>query len=486
MLKGRAIIELRNKDTGEVKSRFESDNIVTDVYKFWLYEYMRKFSHGGTDGIDDSDLYNKVIKFFGGVYVFNDNIAEDKTHMDSDVISHLIGYAGSNTSADLATKMQGTFDDISVDLNNNSITFSWDFSGDVCNGYIKCICLGNRSLASAAMFSKDYDSGGTLLEVDSEPEFSNVPIFCSSNNLSYFIHEDENNVINMHELTSNYFGALKVAGAMDDDFINYIKVYQDYELVDNYYPEWQAGTSKRVAYLQYSEWTLTSKYCASALFVVYVKDDAPGSVYEDYHIECACLTYEGELEVFNIDLKDLANDFLAHNEDISFNMYQNEVGCINLDDKEYNFLLKDYDNKIFFGKATSSGATLTQLTSFDPVYSSNMGVGVLYPVINYLGFYISYFGVTHVPWKPVIVPINNEESTLYLNKTDIDVPAIRNGNVDNMVGNNKYIVPEPSSGRNNLNCRFKENYLATINNLRSILYKTDQDTMHITYTISEA
>lgn len=151
MLKGKSKIELFNSVTGEKTGEFENENIVTNaVYRIAnlddTFGLMRHRT--GTLTAHLANMQPLMTTMYGGVLLWDNNIAEDANIITQPADVNTIGYGGAGYSGD--DKYRGNYNINEsgniTDEHGNIIGYRhvWDFNTDKANGTIKCLSLTSQ------------------------------------------------------------------------------------------------------------------------------------------------------------------------------------------------------------------------------------------------------------------------------------------------------------------------------------------------------
>lgn len=153
MLKGKTTIQLFDKETGKMTDEVIKHNLVTNAVKNVLGGVFNKLAFNGnvTSVLQSSGfaaLYslpsskNFAQTFFGGVLIFSKAITEDVNHIipSVDEINSCIG-CGNQSAGILGNTYKGSLNSSESVVTDNTVTFVWDFSTEQCNGDIASICL---------------------------------------------------------------------------------------------------------------------------------------------------------------------------------------------------------------------------------------------------------------------------------------------------------------------------------------------------------
>lgn len=145
MIKGETKIELTHVKTGE-KEVYTEENMTTNFFKDILNFKFRK-----------ADFYSSLFPLYkkglGGIFLFGENIEEDKNNYLPPANANLVGYAGSEAYMGTNT-LKGSFNEAESGELENGYRFVWDFGTSQANGEIKCLSLTHAKGGSAGLGSK--------------------------------------------------------------------------------------------------------------------------------------------------------------------------------------------------------------------------------------------------------------------------------------------------------------------------------------------
>lgn len=149
-LLGKSSVILYDAKTGEETDRVESSNMITNAVSNLLNGGLSKvvstmYSNNGRQGglpylYDIPDIIAKT--FYGGVLVFSDKIEENVEHCipSTAEMKTYLG-CGNQEAAITGSKYKGILNASESVVGSNYVTFVWDFTTEQCNGDIASICL---------------------------------------------------------------------------------------------------------------------------------------------------------------------------------------------------------------------------------------------------------------------------------------------------------------------------------------------------------
>lgn len=144
-IKGTTKIQLFDARTGELTDEIVKENMVTNAVPNILNPALQMFMAEGTD-ICVAGFLRRCSpigkQLFGGILVFSEPLEEDVNNIIPSVQARnsIIGYAGQFSSV-VGNTMKGTYNATeSIEL-DNGFTHVWDFSTDQANGEIAAVAL---------------------------------------------------------------------------------------------------------------------------------------------------------------------------------------------------------------------------------------------------------------------------------------------------------------------------------------------------------
>lgn len=151
-LKGKTVIQLYDAKTGELVETVEKANLVTNAVNnvlngalnalAYTYNNDRGTHHELGYLFDFPSGYNLAKSMLGGILVFSKPIKEDVEHVIPSIseIKSFIGCGNQGTSISGNT-FKGAINRSESEQGDNYIKFVWDFTTEQCNGDIACVCL---------------------------------------------------------------------------------------------------------------------------------------------------------------------------------------------------------------------------------------------------------------------------------------------------------------------------------------------------------
>lgn len=151
MIKGHAVIELKDESTGKIW-RTEHDNMITNGLKYALTPWLGKYSYAGGDrssqvmaeeNTEDRKRNNRSIMnhLLGGIFLFQNQLEEDADNVDFPIENPLIGKASWDAYNGIDS-YRGSYNTTESGLQEDgSYKHVWDFSTNQANGQISAVSL---------------------------------------------------------------------------------------------------------------------------------------------------------------------------------------------------------------------------------------------------------------------------------------------------------------------------------------------------------
>lgn len=512
-LVGKTTIKLFDAKTGKLSDMVESSNMVTNAVSNIFSGALNSlivsdiYKLGSSNNLGNifniPDGYNLAKTFFGGVLVFSNSIEADVNHIipTADEIKSFIG-CGNQGSSITNNRFKGTFNANESVIEDDYVTFVWDFSTEQCNGDIASICLtsdvgGNLGYGFSAL---DANYLGVLNYVrsdmwkfDNSADYSspNYPLmqssFTTGNSHDSFIHENYYYYVYADKVYRyDISKVLNNPGVGILDWYGYERysTYDEVTTLENYsYDIFTTADTDKVYEVdrnQSNESTFTLlKVCYDG-FVTVRPVNIPTK-----NVLTSLFNYHGKSDISQV-IKDYIDNAIIYKDKIYF-----LTGSVNSSDLandpnklrmyvlsfDGSFSYKDIDCSdvivhMLFGDrreggSPSSGMGVKFIKMFDSLYlvSADSTNGYKYFMVSDDGSVSSY---------PVTVC---EDNLAYYGR--------------NLYKNSKWLK-EPwcsfkFAGNGYLNSTELWNtYLATINNQGTVLTKTEAKTMKIIYTLTQS
>lgn len=181
MIKGHAVIELKDVATGEVQ-RVEHDNMITNGLKYCLTPWLGKFSYAtngatpqtmtsGNKETRNRDNRSMMNHLLGGIFLFQNNLEEDANNIAFPMDNPLTGKASWDTYSGIDT-YRGSYNESESGLQEDgSYKQVWDFFTSQANGQISALALTTYKGGICGSGFKDWNSG-TEIAISEEPFFN--------------------------------------------------------------------------------------------------------------------------------------------------------------------------------------------------------------------------------------------------------------------------------------------------------------------------
>lgn len=179
MIKGHAVIELKDVETGEVQ-RVEHDNMVTNGLKYCLTPWLGKFSYA-TGGNTPQAMENESTEtrknnnrsmmnhLLGGIFLFQNNLEENVENTAFPLDNPLTGKASWDAYSGMDT-YRGSYNESESGMQDDgSYKHVWDFSTNQANGQISALALTTYKGGICGNGFKDWNSAETAIK--EEPFF---------------------------------------------------------------------------------------------------------------------------------------------------------------------------------------------------------------------------------------------------------------------------------------------------------------------------
>jgi hypothetical protein len=157
MLKGNSTIELFDSITGKKKDERKDDNMVTNAIKN-MFCYNNQMLVSGVS-LDDvmarvTPLYPQYLR---GILLWDNIINEDKDNILPPPGINCVGHAGSTYPG--ANQFRGTLNENETMLTENGVKMVWDFGTDKANGTIRSVSLTSIAGGDKGWMNPGGDTG---------------------------------------------------------------------------------------------------------------------------------------------------------------------------------------------------------------------------------------------------------------------------------------------------------------------------------------
>lgn len=219
MIKGHAVIELKDERTGKVQT-IEHDNMVTNGLKYFMMPWLGKFNYASqgstpqvlvTDDVTKRKNNNKSMMnhLLGGIFLFEDNLTEDADNVvfPNDNVLTGKGSWDAYTGMDIS---RGSYNDDESGLQaDGSYRHVWDFSTNQANGKISALALTTYTGGICGDGYADWDFT-TQTKIDASPLIGLNNILLDSQISTYFAPfclPDKNEIYYMKDSYNMYYQA---------------------------------------------------------------------------------------------------------------------------------------------------------------------------------------------------------------------------------------------------------------------------------------
>lgn len=476
MIKGHAVIELKDEATGKIW-RTEHDNMITNGLKYALTPWLGKFSYANTgtsgefqvmttENKDQRKSNNKSIMnhLLGGIFLFQNPLAEDVDNVAFPNDNPLTGKASWDAYSGMDTS-RGSYDDAESGMQDDgSYKHVWNFNTQQANGQIGALSLTTYMGGVCGDGFTDWNyntegniSGTNIIDIgnikvkngtDSSPLLFSRPqkneAYTTSTHyqLTYFDSYKEHHLSNTGRLTLK---KIKVP-------LTKISPFYDY-------------------YNQYMEETLNIQIPAK--FMEYAKKEFCTAYTSDRYVHIFCskrIKVNETACILRINKEDLTTETIDITIDTSdsTSYIPTDHFCVDITDKYMYF---------------TNGNTIWK-TNLDTSETEKITIPESRPYIKCMAGYI-YVCTTSSPYKTICINENTLETKYYPGMYPL---RINNCGYEKITPNiylgwkyqNSY-----GGGYEYARVSILSNSLMSINNLPSPVVKTASQSMKITYTIQE-
>lgn len=513
--------------------------------KLGLYYNKINLSSAIFNNITDND-YSVFEQLFGGVLIFSKSIVENKSHIipTVDEMSSFVGNASCDSSIESISPYRGTYnkDESNSLKTSDSISFVFDFDESCCNGEISSICLTSRlggitgynienysnlnEYSSAIKYVSDDNVWGTDFSFPTTTELGSArALIIDGFEYAFTTYLESTNQVLYAGVDKNDKTTTKLY-KIDLDSVS---KFSD----DNIYIYDKRSDATKLA--ENSEYIMD---CVNRDFCITLHGDYLYNVLDNtsYSFKIRKYSITGDTEDINIDVSnlysDISNFMSEHGQTLASNLYTNDIwtkrafidetmiliasAIDSSDSKTYQRLYKvKFDGSFEYIDYNSDDGSIyatTDLLRLNCGLLYNSGdeikhIGVCYfdgdiflssynYFVNDNRFYKQLYRVT--PGKsfskfmfPFMINAYVPSMTSY--NIDYCFRTLRRSNLykepfiecDTIFGGYNYRYQGSVSRGAIGDCLFITPYLATINNLPSVLTKTSNDKMKITYKLTQ-
>lgn len=491
-IKGKTIIELTNVNTGEVK-RFEDSNMITNG----MANFLNPFGTFGNYPINDEDAHNNRPWHWltGGLMLFDKPIEENVNRTYMPAGTKMTGNGAKDVANSTNVTNLGSYNatesGLTVEGNNATIKYVYDFTTSQGNGVIASACLTSRlggymGMGNATSRVRDLQAGLGSYQTscyanEKKPAFAfNSYGYAPYNCLAYAVYDED--AVYIVNPQSVYYASSSYTDQRTQHWSASQKIkvhkmragFKSIGLLDGYYID----REKRVWEIDVPQVILsymgTSKYYANVFSDAFTR-----SIYITFSKDVDNISAGSSFYLMKIDRDmqatayQIANNtgFKLHLGDNSYNSGYRKVAF----DGDYMYAWgyeSGSDYKLFKIKITDSTQVLettATATSWEEVYALAPNL-ICFGYDNISG-YNYYNGKIYDAINDTARYVNG-----YCNEAERIIPfADRAG---------AYIEEDVTGYDVCYYIRKDPRYLATINNLAEPIEKTADTTMKVIYTLT--
>lgn len=191
MIRGRAVIELYDKDTNELIYTQESSNIITNAYKNLLKTNIPlDIGFSNSYKLQLKTLTPLIDKVFGGVLLFSEQKNEDADNFmltKNDYIEdNFLGNSGGLYSGDSTTRGTLNTGESGWNEERKEYTLTWDWPSHAANGKCQCICLTSRHIGNIGLINKDTKNTSYLINYGQDLGAENTKMYNNAEGVHHF------------------------------------------------------------------------------------------------------------------------------------------------------------------------------------------------------------------------------------------------------------------------------------------------------------
>lgn len=487
MIKGHAIIELKNTVTGETQ-RVEHDNMITNGLKYCLTPWLGKYSFANTkttefqNTVDKSNESRKtgnasiMNHLLGGIFLFQNTLEENVENVAFPLDNPLIGKASYDTYTGIDT-YRGSYNESESGLQEDgSYKHVWDFATNQANGQISALALTTNKGGICGCGFKDWNPT-TESEITEAPlielgkiiinteECTEMSAFVDATQNVIYYATDKNNVKYATLYADRYLSSTKKLFLKKKKFpLNQISPFYDYY---NQYIEEEIELTVPDEFATYIGLNnIWSKTTDNYLYIGKEETITPG----------------GSGYIWRIKKTDMSSDI---------------VSVINTTQYKLTF---EYKRICFTDCYCFLMGINSELTGY--IYRINLDNNDITLVKEPEPELYTYFQFEVINGYVYIKITNNSKKLFCINSETLDLKYhpnftwnfqgnTKNNNIERIAPNIfLWMMKNSSTSTGNIKYDYASvnilaNTLMTINNLSSPVTKTAAQTMKITYTIQE-
>lgn len=438
MLKGHLQIELKNEKTGQVEVH-EQDNMVTNA----VAKVLGLCANAGAVSSSSARFYHLLPvaqKALGGIYLFDGKLEESADNIHFPMNVHLTGCAGREKST--GSPLVGELDTTETKELDNGYTNVWNFSTSQANGTIASLALG------------DYDAGKSPFY------YSRMSIYNISTGSDYYPIAWDNQKSLVYYYKAGKIYRQKVFGDMiraNSPSFGSLELVFDFAFPSN---------------KTYSSWTVCNGY-DGYLYAIYCKGQVSvgTEAIEIRKVKISDSSFAEENITFSIDNVMLAGSSIPSNCTV-FDTY-----CTI--SKGFLYALERYRKELY--KIDLSNTVDVKSFTFDkytiecicPMFNGGIFSNFKWSETN------SSSGKLETKYSPGVIYSDGEYRCIEKSSTNARNSSYMAVEADNLM------TGYCNVGSGSVSLCHVENYLGTICNLSSPVTKTSEQTMKITYTLTD-
>ena len=476
MIKGHAVIELKDESTGKIW-RTEHDNMITNGLKYALTPWLGKFSYANTGPNSEFQIMTSENKetrksqnrsimnhLLGGVFLFQNPLTEDVDNVAFPNDNPLTGKASWDAYSGMDTS-RGSYNESESGMQEDgSYKHVWDFNTQQANGQISALSLTTYMGGICGDGFADWNySTENQINGTNTIEFGKIKARNSTDTYPIIFSRPQKNEAyipatnyqlwfssNYQEYHFSHTGKLTLKKIKMP--LTKISPFYDY-------------------YNQYMEETLEIQIPAE--FMEYAQNKSCVAYTSDRYVHIYCLKNMNTNEPVCI-LRIKKEDLTAETINITIDTSDSNTGIPTSDS-----YIDITDKYMYFSKGFAIWRT-----NLDTSETEKIILPEDRPQIKCLAGYI-YAGATTSPYKMTCINENTLEIKHYPNMLSI---GYMNRGFEKITPN-IYLERNYNTGHGNnyeyAKIHILSNSLMTINNLPSPVVKTASQSMKITYTIQE-
>lgn len=433
MLHGHTKIELKNEKTGDIQV-VEKDNMITNA----LSNLFNEINH-----ILGPEYYNSILlplyqKGLAGIVLFENTIEENiNTIISPHATNNVIGYANDTVNSGTNTQ-QGSINLVESQKLSNGYKFVYDFTTSQANGQISTICLTNKDYYSV------LPNNNFLLNVGYSAIIKADTV--SDTIISYY-NWDSHIFTKVKRINDYSIKVVKYKLILGNAYIGVVDSFFSTNIIDE------------------KTYTYTESLFSSS----------------NYYIICGDYIYIFKWD--NTSVYRINKDSLTLDSDWSGNIpFPSGTSRVNHD------LITSDDNYLYIGyykynySSADNNYTICKIEPENKTVEKTISLGYEHGNLNYI--------------KHLNVLIRNDDNNKKLIVYDLDLNILYTTTSYGGFAYKKVFSANPNNGiylladtntpnSGIINLLTLPIYIATINNLDSPVIKTSEQSMKITYTITE-